>query len=95
MFVVGAKVVEGVVCSVIDEGFQAGVEAPAASSTLAKHKRSVEGQDRMKTAAEQVLIGKSVADGSSKHAECVPNMDHPGAVAMEGDRRMEGASCKK
>ncbi|MEG7603135.1 hypothetical protein, partial [Listeria monocytogenes] len=52
VFVVGAKVVEGVVCLVIDKGFQAGMEAPATSSTLAEHKRSVERQDRMKTAAE-------------------------------------------
>ena len=52
MFVVGAKVVEGVVCLVIDKCFQAGMEAPATSSTLAEHKRSVERQDRMKTAAE-------------------------------------------
>lgn len=71
------------------------MEASATGCTLAEHKWSVEGENCMKSAAEQVFVGVSVTDGRGKHAECIPDMDHPSAVAMKGDRRAEGTSRKE
>ena len=93
--VVGAKCVKGVVGPVEDEGFEAGMEAPTTRGTLAKHKRAVEGEDRMEATAEQFLVSEPVADCGSKHRECIANMDHPGSVAMEWHGRVKGTSRKE
>jgi hypothetical protein len=90
-----AKVIESVLCSGKNKGFEAVMETTATRRPLAKDKGAVKGKDRVEAAAEQLFICKPIADGCRKHAKRVADMDNPGPVAVKWDRWVERSSRKE